>query len=89
MMPEVCPMAASHARAAKAGNSNHFIDNVRDALLRGGRLNQWKGKGAVSGAAGPDARHLLREKSNDTGGEGQDACGLSTPITATHKRVLQ
>jgi hypothetical protein len=63
-------MAALHARTAKAGNSNHFIDNVRDALLRGGRLNQWKGKAAVSGAAGPDARHLLHEKSTDTGAGG-------------------
>lgn len=46
-------------------------------------------RGAVSGAAGPDARHPLHEKSNNTGGEGQDARGLSTPIKATHKRAVQ
>jgi hypothetical protein len=80
-------MAASRTRTAKAGN--HVIDNVRDALLRGGRLTKWKGKGAVSGAAGPDGRHPLQEKSTNTGGEGHNARVLSTPIKATRKRVVQ
>jgi outer membrane autotransporter protein len=44
MIPEEYPMTASRTRTAKAGTSNHFIDNVRDALLRGGRLTKWKGK---------------------------------------------